>query len=194
MPRDDSGPAGPLDAARLALEKGDLPAAARHVASALGEDPNRSDALGLLDEIIAAAADPADLLPDDDLPTTSGLAAVHAYVLADQGRVPEAIDKLLGVISERPDVLYIDWVLGWLQRPEAAGRLDTDKLAGFVGALLEQYPALTAPHGGGRDTLGRMPLFVQLVRRTQPADGHFLAVSVGLLCRLGNLDEALKLA
>ena len=56
------------------------------------------------------------LIPGDDLPATSGLAAVHAYILADQGRVAEAIDKLLGVILDRPDVLYIDWALGWLQR------------------------------------------------------------------------------
>lgn len=183
-----------LTAAREALEKADLPAAARHLGSALGEDPNRSEALALLDEIIAAAEDPLQLIPGDDLPATSGLAAVHAYILADQGRIPEAIDQLLGVILDRPDVLYIDWALGWLQRPEAAGRLDVDRLAGFVGALLEQYPALTAPHGGGRETLTRAPLFIQLVRRTQPADAHFLAVAVHLLRRLGHLDEALKLA
>lgn len=194
MSRDDAPTAGPLAAARRAFDKGDLAAAARHVASALGEDPNRSDALGLLDEILAAADDPADLIASDELPATSGLAAVHAYILADQGRIPEAIDKLLGVITDRPDVLYIDWVLGWLQRPESAGKLDLDKLAAFVGNLVEQYPALTAPHGGGRDTLSRMPLFIQLVRRTQSADAHFLVVATALLRRLGNLDEALKLA
>jgi tetratricopeptide (TPR) repeat protein len=85
-------------------------------------------------------------------------------------------------------------VLGWLQRPEASGKLDLDKLAAFVGSLVEQYPALTAPHGGGRDPLGRMPLFIQLIRRTQPPDAHFLVVATALLRRLGNLDEALKLA
>jgi tetratricopeptide (TPR) repeat protein len=193
-PRNDPGPAGHLAAARQALEKQDLDGAARHVASALGDDPNRSEALTLLDEIIAAAPDPLDLVGSDDLPTPSGLAAVHAYILAHEGRVPEAIDKLLEVILDRPDVLYIDWVLGWLQRPEAAGRLELDKLAGFVGSLLEQYPALTAPRGGGRETLSRLPLFIQLVRRTQPADDHFLTVAVAMLRRLGNLDEALKLA
>jgi tetratricopeptide (TPR) repeat protein len=192
--RNDPSPAGHLAAARLALEKQDLPAAARHVGSALGEDPNRSEALSLLDEIIAAAPDPLDLISSDDLPNPSGLEAVHAYILAHEDRVPEAIDKLLGVVLDRPDVLYIDWVLGWLQRPEAAGRLDLDRVAGFLGNLLEQYPALTAPHGGGRETLSRMPLFIQLVRRTQPADDHFLTVAVALLRRLGNLDEALRLA
>src|SRR5262249_47513175 len=96
--RNDPSPAGHLAAARLALENHDLPAAARHVGSALGEDPNRSEALGLLDEIIAAAADPLDLIPSDDLPTPSGLAAVHAYILAHEGRVTEAIDKLLDVV------------------------------------------------------------------------------------------------
>jgi tetratricopeptide (TPR) repeat protein len=192
--RDEPNSTDPLARARQALEEEDLPAALRHIASALGDDPNRSEALSVLDEIIAASGDPLGLVPEDDLPTTSSLDAVHAYILADQGRVPEAIDKLLGVIGTRPDVLYIDWALGWLARPEAAGRLDLDRLAGFVGSLLEQLPALTAPHGGGRDTLARMPLFVQLVRRTQPADGNFLAVSSALLCRLGNLDEALQLA
>jgi tetratricopeptide (TPR) repeat protein len=193
-PRDDPDPAGHLAAARQALDNEDLAAAARHVASALGEDPNRSDALSLLDEVIAAAPDPLQLIPDDDLPTPSGLAAVHAYILAEEGRIPEAADRLLGVIADRPDVLYIDWVLGWLQRPEAAGRLDRDRLAAFVGSLVEQYPALTAPQGGGRDTLARMPLFIQLVRRTQPADAHFLTAAVALLRRLGHRDEALKLA
>jgi tetratricopeptide (TPR) repeat protein len=192
--RDDPGPAGDLAAARNALENDDLPGAVRHVASALGEDPNRSDALGLLDEVLAAASDPLGLIPDDDLPTTSGLAAVHAYILADQGRLPEAVDRLLGVIGDRPDVLYIDWLLGWLQRPEAAGRIDVDKLAAFLGSLLEQLSALTAPHSGARDTLARLPLLIQLVRRTQPADSHFLAVAAALLRSLGNLDEALKLA
>ena len=86
--REDPSPQGPLDAARRALEKEDLPGAVRHIASALGEDPNRSEALALLDEIIAAAEDPMDLVPSDDLPTPSGLAAVHAYILAEQGRVP----------------------------------------------------------------------------------------------------------
>jgi tetratricopeptide (TPR) repeat protein len=183
-----------LDTARQALERGDLLGATRHVASVLGEDPNRSDALGVLDEIIATADDPSDLLPSDDLPVTSSLQAVAAYILASQGEVAEAIDKLLGVINERPDVLYIDWLLGWLNRPEAAGRLDMEKLSGFVGGLIEQLPALTSAHGGGRDTLTRMPPFIQLIRRTQPADSHFLAVAASMLGRLGLLDEGLRLA
>jgi tetratricopeptide (TPR) repeat protein len=193
-PRDDSSLAGHLAAARHALENDDLPGAVRHVASVLGEDPNRSDAVALLEEVLAAAADPLGLVPDDELPTASGMAAVYAYILADQGRLPDAVDKLLGVIGDRPDVLYIDWLLGWLQRPEAAGRIEVDKLANFLGSLVEQLPALTAPHSGARDTLARLPLFVQVVRRTQPADSHFLAVAAALLRRLGNLDEALKLA
>jgi tetratricopeptide (TPR) repeat protein len=191
---DDPSLAGHLAAARRALEQENLSGAARHVAAALGEDPNRSEVLTLLDEILAATDDPMELVPDDDLPSTSGQVALHAYILAEQGRVPEAVDKLLGVIGERPDVLYIDWVLGWLQRPEAAGRLDLGRLTNFVGSLVEEYPALTAPHSGGRDTLARMPLFIQLVRRSQPADSTFLVAGIALLRRMGNLDEALKLA
>jgi len=192
--REDPGEQGYLAAARLALEKNDLAGAARQVALALGEDPNRSEALAVLDEVLAAASDPLQLVSTDEMPTPSGLGAVHAYILAGQGRIAEAVDRLLEVISARPDVLYIDWVLGWLQRPEAASQIEVDNLTAFVASLVEQFPALTAPHGGGRDTLARMPLLIQLVRRTQPANSQFLMVSTALLCRLGNLDEALLLA
>src|SRR5437763_4748412 len=53
--RNDPNFAGFLEAARQALEKGDLQAATRQVAAALGEDPNRGEALSLLEEIITAA-------------------------------------------------------------------------------------------------------------------------------------------
>src|SRR5437899_3271516 len=95
----DPSPSGYLEAARQSLEKGELSAATRHVAAALGEDPNRSDTLGVLEEIIAAAGDPLDLVDTDDLPTPSNLAAVHAYILAHEERLGEAVEKLLGVIS-----------------------------------------------------------------------------------------------
>src|SRR5437764_563192 len=110
---EDSSWANHLAAARQALESDNLSAALRHVASALAMDPNRAEVLSVLDAIIAGADDPFRLLPEDDLPSTSAMRAVHAYLLADQGRLPEAIDELLGVIAERPDVLYIDWVLSW---------------------------------------------------------------------------------
>ena len=191
---DDSRTSDSLAAARKALEKDDLVGATRHVASALGEDPNCAEALSLLCEIIAAAPDPLSLIPGDDLEGSSSLGAVHGYILAEEERIPEAIHQLLDVIASCPDVLYIDWVLGWLQRPEAADRLDMEKLTAFIGSLIEQFPALSAPHGGGRETLSRMPLFIQMVRRTQQAEAHFLMAGVALLNRLGNLDEALKLA
>src|SRR5581483_9833640 len=98
----DPNRSGPLAAAREALEAGDLATATRRVAAVLGEDPNRADALALLDEIITAAPDPLALVPEDDLPLPSNLQAVQAYILADQGRLPEAVEKLLGVIVDRP--------------------------------------------------------------------------------------------
>ena len=55
-----------LAAVRQALERDDLPGATRLVAAVLGDDPNRSDALALLEEIIDAAEDPTDLLPGDE--------------------------------------------------------------------------------------------------------------------------------
>jgi tetratricopeptide (TPR) repeat protein len=190
----DDSRLGALAAARKALEKDDLAGAIRHVASALGEDPNCAEALSLLGEVIALTPDPIGLISADEMATSSSLGAVFAYILAEEERIPEAIHQLLEVIGSCPDVLYIDWALGWLQRPEAAGRLDMEKLTAFIGSLIEQFPALSAPHGGGRETLSRIPLFIQMVRRTQQPEAHFLMAGVALLNRLGNLDEALKLA
>src|SRR5436305_13199201 len=102
-PQHDSNFTKSLEAAREAFSQRDLEGATRHVASALAEDPNHADALSLLDEIIAGAEDPLELVAEGELPLTSPLAAVRCYTLAGQGEVTEAIHKLLQVISDRPD-------------------------------------------------------------------------------------------
>jgi serine/threonine-protein kinase len=190
----DSNFARSLESARQAHEQGNLRDAVREVAAALAEDPNHADAIAMLDEILHAADEPLELIPDDDFPLPSSLEAVRSWILADQGEVAVAIHKLLDVISERPDVLYIDWVLGWLQSPEAASGLEIENIIKFIGSLHDQYAALAAPQGGGKETLTRVPLFVQLVRRVHRPDAQFLVVSAALLRRMGCLDEALKLS
>ncbi|MBY0525560.1 MAG: tetratricopeptide repeat protein [Gemmataceae bacterium] len=194
-PRGAATPDDDFNSARRALDRGDLTEAMRRVAGALGEDPNHPEALPLLDEIIAADPDPLQLAPVDSASEpSSSIKAVHAYILSGQGRLGEAVDMLLDVIVSRPDVLYLDWILGWLQRPEAAGKLDMTKMAWFIGSLTEQFAALSAPYGGGRATLDRLPFFIQLIRRTQQPDTQFQAASVGMLRRLGHGEEAMKLA
>ena len=129
-----SSPDEDVAIARTALAKGDYVHAAHHLACALGENPNRSDWLGLLDQVIAAEPDAEKLAPIKAAPPAYCIVAAHAYILARLGRVAEAIDLILQTINVRPDVLYIDWALDWLSRPEAAGTLNMGRLAWFISA------------------------------------------------------------
>ena len=189
-----SSPEEDIAIARTALAKGDYVHAAHHLAAALGEDPSRSDWLGLFDQVIAAAPDAEKLAPIKATPPAYSTVAAHAYILARLGRVAEGIDLLLQTINVRPDVLYIDWALTWLARPEAAGQLNMGRAAWFISALVQRFPALNAPHGGGKPTLERMPEFIRRVRQAHPNDARFLAISVSMLRRLGLTDEALEYA
>lgn len=189
-----SSPEEDIAIARAALAKGDHAHAAHHVAAALGEDPNRADWLALLDQVIAAEPDAEKLAPIQGAKPPFCTVAVHAYILAHQGRVAEGLDLLLQTIHVRPDVLYIDWALAWLKRPEAAGKLNMGRVAWFVSSLVQRFPALNAPHGGGKGTLERLPEFIRLVRQAQPNDSRFLAISVSMLRRLGLTEEALEYA
>lgn len=189
-----SSPEEDVAIARTALAKGDYVHAAHHLACALGEDPNRSDWLGLFDQVIAAEPDAEKLAPIKSSPPAYCTVAAHAYILARLGRVAEAIDLILQTIHVRPDVLYIEWALSWLARPEVAGQLNMTRIAWFISALVQRFPALNAPHGGGKATLERMPEFIRRVRQAQPNDSRFLAVSVSMLRRLGLTDEALEYA
>jgi hypothetical protein len=154
--RPNATPDDAVGAARTALEKGRRAEATRLLASALAEDPHRSERLGLLDEVIAAADDPEQLVTEDELPLSSALRGVRAYILAGRGRVAEAVHQLLEVVGSRPDVLYLDWALAWMQRPEIAGQLDPGVVGAFLLSLAEQAPALASPHGGARG-LRRVP-------------------------------------
>ena len=84
MPQPDPSPEQDMAIARDALAKNDLPHAAHHIAWALQADPENQDALGLLDQIIAAAPDAAALVPMQSS-MSSAEAAVHAYIRAEQG-------------------------------------------------------------------------------------------------------------
>ncbi len=190
-----SSPDDDIAIARKALAEGDVKHALHHLAGALAADPNRPDWLALLDEALSRAEDPLALLPiKTPQPPYFGTVALHAYALAHLGRVGEAVDLILQIIHNYPNILYIEWANSWLRRPEAKGKVNTGRCAWFVSSMVKQFPALRNPHGGGRATLDRLPDFIRLVRQTQPADPVFLGISVSLLRRMNCLDEALEYA
>ena len=66
---------GELALARLALDDGELPHAAEHVANAIGRDPTLRAAYATLDELADAAADALALVPVNRAPHAGAVAA-----------------------------------------------------------------------------------------------------------------------
>ena len=121
---------GELALARLALEDGELPHAAKHVASAIGRDPTLRAAYAALDELAAAAADAMALVPVDGTPH-AGAVAARSYLMARGGH-------LAGGIAGSAAPLRIDHTASGLcahrsaasSRGGAGSRSGTDDRAG----------------------------------------------------------------
>src|SRR4051812_49418673 len=153
-PRMAAGPGSPdhhLGRARRALAEGDHAAAAEALAQLVAADPNQPETLKLLDEFVASTLDPTVFVPIDlPEPPFHGLVALHAYCLAGIDRLPEAIDVLTQAVVANPEVAYIEWLIKWLDKPEAEKMLPIGRLAWFVHLIAEQFGALQNPRGGGR--------------------------------------------
>jgi tetratricopeptide (TPR) repeat protein len=178
--------------ARAALAKGEFAHAALHVGYALCDDPTRQEWLALLDQIIAAAPGPLALAPPD-AGEEYALTALRAYLQAKQGRTADALEGLLRIIPDIPDVPYLDWAVVWLDRPGGAG-LPRSSLLHFFRRLLERWDEPAGPVRAGRPTLERLPEFIQVLRRTREPDADLLFLVASVLRRLGRLDAALDAA
>jgi tetratricopeptide (TPR) repeat protein len=190
-----STPEEEIAIARRALAEGDPKHAMHHLAGALAADPLRPEWLALLDEVIQAGDNDPELAPlTGDRPPFYGTVALHAYILTKRGDLGPGVNLLMQVIQAFPQVPYIDWLVAWLDRPEAAGRLPMGQVAWFLSQMVQQYPGLRDQREGARHTLDRLPDFIRKVRATQPPDARVLGISVSMLRRLGCLDEALEYA
>ncbi len=183
-----------LAAARRALADGEPEHAAFHVAAALTFDPTCEKALHLFDQVIAASADPAELVELGDSPYYGEVAA-RAYVLAQTGDVDQGFGLLAQVIRSFPNLGYEAWAETWLAGPEA-DRIDPTNAARLIASLLQP-------------TVGRLRLreteirflerFVPLTRAacvTAPGADLpiLLSMASGLLRRVREYDHAIALA
>src|SRR5262249_47070846 len=84
---------------------------------------------GLLDELVAAAADPLALVPSG--PADYGTAAVHAYALGKAGRGDEAYGILRQLFQAAPANGIIDWALPWLEAGELANEQRAEAVTFF---------------------------------------------------------------
>jgi len=182
-----------LAEARKALPQGRFLYAADRVGNALVADPHHREALDLLDHIIATAPCPMALAPLDGRPTTARL-AVHAYVLAQKGCLPGALNLTLQAVAAHPQLGFLDWAIEWLKRPEAKSGIDMGLANWFMRRLLDHFQYGGGAGGRGKRTFDQIVPFIQAVRQTQKVTGPFLSSCSMLLRRLNRLDEAVDAA
>src|SRR5579884_1779942 len=65
--------------------------------------------------------------------------AVHAYILAAQGKLKEAIALLLQLIQVKPEIPYALWLPRWQDQPEFAEALEPEKVAPVAMSILRKY-------------------------------------------------------
>jgi tetratricopeptide (TPR) repeat protein len=182
----DFTPQQEIEAAQRAIKAGELMHAAYHVGCALTSDPNRAEWLQLLDKIADISDKPLDLAPTGER-NYIGTVAVRAYLLARLRQWSEALDLLLQVASETPDIGYLEWAITWLNVPEAAGNIDVTLIVGYFGRTLDHIPQLEADDRANRETLERIPRLIESAYRTQNVDTQSIFAFVIMLRRLRRL-------
>jgi tetratricopeptide (TPR) repeat protein len=181
---------GELALARLALDDGELPHAAEHVANAIGRDPTLRAAYATLDELADAAADALALVPVDGTPH-AGAVAARSYLLARAGQLDGAFHLLCRVAEVRPGT---PWAAGWLAAPGADSRdLGRQLDPGHAGTSVMRL-ALGLPTPVPGDTVQALTPFLEAARGV--ADRGAASVAAlpslsGLARRMGAVDEAI---
>lgn len=181
---------GELALALLALDDGELPHAAGHVAYAIGRDPTLRAAYETLDELAAAAADPLDLVPVEGTPH-AGTVAARSYLTARAGQFDNAFYLLCRVAEAEPAK---SWAAGWLAAPGADSRDLGRRLdPGPAGASVMRL-ALGLPNPVPAGPAAALAPFLEAARGV--ADGGQPSVRAlphlsALARRLGAVDEAI---
>ena len=181
---------GELALARLALDDGELPHAAAHVASAIARDPTLRAAYAALDELAAAAADAMALVPVDGTPH-AGAVAAHSYLMARGGQLDGAFYLLCRVAEVEPDK---PWAAGWLAAPGADSRgLGAQLNPEHAGtSVLRLALGLPAPVPAGLVEV--LTPFLEAARGVADRGAESvraLPSLSGLARRMGALDEAI---
>ncbi|MGW2252406.1 hypothetical protein ACWCXH_19695 [Kitasatospora sp. NPDC001660] len=183
---------GEVAVARLAIDSGDLPHAADHLADAMINDPQLPELHEALAELCAAAGGPAaarELFPLGGQ-VFLGTVVCRAYVEAAAGDWDAAIGMLASAVQFEPAKPWAH--AAWLAREDLPGLVDPDVVAQAVaraaGGLPDPLPAELA------DAVSPFDAFVQAVVDRHPDHALLLAMASGLTRRLGTTARAVELA
>jgi tetratricopeptide (TPR) repeat protein len=177
-----------------ALDRGDLPAAARAVGRVLVVDPHRREWLALLSKIVESAEDPLELIPLRPEGMPIGSMAVRAYACFKVEEYQKALDLILKAAIAAPQSPFLDWALSWLKRPDTSNALNCLKLTDRFRTVLDELPRLRERDDRADGLLSRIPPLIQRIRETQICDIEFLLTAVELLRSIPDLAGAYQAA
>ncbi|MFJ3726667.1 hypothetical protein ACIPYQ_29470 [Streptomyces sp. NPDC090045] len=182
---------GEVAVARLALDSGDLPHAAAHLAGALTADPRHPDAYEALAELVAAAGDHAAALRlfADDEPTIGAVACV-AQLHAAVGDWEPAVGVLASVIAADPARPWAE--VAWLADPALPGRLAPSAVATAVARLSRTLPEPLPPPL--RDGVQPFYALVRACVATHPEHVLLNTLASTLARRFGDVADAVAWA
>jgi tetratricopeptide (TPR) repeat protein len=126
--------------------------------------------------------------------------AVHAYILAAQGRLSEACSLILQLLQVKRQIPYILWLARWQDRPGFAEGLDPEQVAIFASVLMGEYPGVYTFSEHGRKEIVRYLPLIQAVYIAYPdyqvGNGQFSSgfMYSTLLRKAGFFEEAIRIA
>src|SRR5262245_43877584 len=183
-------PNAELHAAQVAVQNQQHKAAVTHLARLLPQFPNHPNVLGLLEQLVASAPDPLQLVPHGAV--DYGTAAIQAYALGRVGRANEAYGILRQLAHVNAASGIIDWALPWLdaqqltdeQRIEAVGMYFVSAHYRFSNRK-NQSPDIIA-------VVKRWLPHAKPVMATKPYNDPLFIAYIPMLRQAGEMDEAIR--
>ncbi|WP_423372170.1 hypothetical protein [Burkholderia sp. LMG 32019] len=179
------------------IESGEkLTHGAEHLANLLTYAPARPEWLNLARRYAERAGGRADevLLPDTEHHYAS-TEALRALFWAWQGRLPEAVDRLLQAQAALQSTDYLNtWALEWLEPAGALESLPANLQMRLFGNVISRTPEASI---SGARQLHDARRWAALSARVVPSEAlrqQWPMLRLGILRRAGEFDEALRLA
>ncbi len=179
--------------ARGTLETGDeLPHGAQHLANLVDVDPANPEWRALIDRYVAAAGPAIDaLLPETEKRYTA-TEALRAYLWQVQGRLADAVLRLVEVTDALRDLRYLDgWALDWLEAEGAIEKLPEQTALRLFSLLLVLTPEGRYASARRLRLTGRWAALLERAAPRYTPSGLLTLQRAGLLRKADRLDAAL---
>ena len=178
--------------ARRVMSEGDLPHAGFHVGAALFANPDDSEALEILEQLLKRARDPLSLTPLRD-ENWIGTVALRGLILQKISRNAEAVGLFAQILAKPEGSRYWKWAIESLRAPGTAKQVKPLE-GGIVLAAVISLFAGDSLRADARAQIAPAVEASDLLFAAHPDNPMLLPIHSGLVRKLGRLDEALRLA